>query len=91
MFRGPDVERGGTTPDGKAFQDIDDYKRLLLADKDQLARCLARKLLIYATGADIQFANREVVEELVAKCRAKNYGFRSLIHEVVRSRMFLHK
>ncbi len=91
VFRGPDVERGGTTPDGKAFQDIDDYKRLLLADKDQLAHCLARKLLIYATGADIQFADREVVEDLVAECRARNYGFRSLVHEVVQSRVFLRK
>ncbi len=91
VFRGPDVELGGTTPDGRAFKDIDEYKRLLLADKDQLARCLARKLLIYATGAEIQFADREVVEDLVAKCRAGNCGFRSLIHEVVRSRVFLHK
>ena len=64
---------------------------LLLADKDQLARNLARKLLIYATGADIQFADREVVEDLVAKCRARNYGFRSLVHEVVQSRVFLNK
>ena len=91
MFRGPDVELGGTTPDGRAFQDIDDYKQLLLADKDQLARNLAQKLLIYATGADIQFADREVVEDLVASCRARSYGFRSLVHEVVQSRVFLNK
>jgi hypothetical protein len=91
VFRGPDVELGGTTPDGRAFRTIDDYKRLLLADKDQLARNLARKLLTYATGADIQFADREVVEELVARCRARNYGFRSLVHEVFQSRVFLNK
>ncbi len=91
IYRGPDVENGGKTPDGRAFKDIDDYKQLLLADKDQLARNLAQKLLIYATGADIQFADREVVEDLVARCRARNYGFRSLVHEVVQSRVFLNK
>jgi Protein of unknown function (DUF1592)/Protein of unknown function (DUF1588)/Protein of unknown function (DUF1587)/Protein of unknown function (DUF1585)/Protein of unknown function (DUF1595) len=91
IYRGPDVELGGTTPDGRAFRTINDYKRLLLAGKDQLARNLAQKLLIYATGADIQFADREVVEQLVAKCRARNYGFRSLVHEVVQSRVFLNK
>jgi Protein of unknown function (DUF1585) len=79
------------TPDGRSFKTIDDYKRLLLADKDQLARNVARKLLIYATGADIQFADREVVERLVATCRASNFGFRSLIHDVVQSRVFLNK
>jgi hypothetical protein len=91
VFRGPDVELGGTTPDGRSFQTIDDYKRLLLADKDQLARNLARKLIIYATGADIQFADREVVEQLVTRCRVRNYGLRSLVHEVVQSRVFLYK
>jgi hypothetical protein len=89
--RGADVEKGGQTPDGRAFKDIDDYKQLLLADKDQLARNLAQKLLIYATGADIQFADRAVVEQLVARSRAQNYGFRSLVHEVVQSRVFLNK
>ena len=66
-------------------------KQILLADKDQLARNLSEKLLIYATGAVIQFADREVVEELVAKSRAQNYGFRSLVHDVVQSRPFLNK
>jgi Protein of unknown function (DUF1592)/Protein of unknown function (DUF1588)/Protein of unknown function (DUF1587)/Protein of unknown function (DUF1585)/Protein of unknown function (DUF1595)/Planctomycete cytochrome C len=91
VYRGPDVELGGTTPGGQSFKTIDDYKRHLLADTDQLARNLAQKLLIYATGADIQFADREVVEQLVSKCRAQNYGFRSLVHEVVQCRVFLNK
>ncbi len=90
-FHGPDVEVGGVTPSGKAFKNIDDYKKILLEDKDQIARNLTRNLLIYATGADIQFADREVVEQIVASLRAKNYGFRTLIHEVIQSRVFLHK
>jgi mono/diheme cytochrome c family protein len=91
IFRGLDVEKGGATPEGRPFKDIDDYKQLLLADKDQLARNVAQKLLIYATGADIQFADREVVEQLVANGRAKQYGFRSLVNDVVQSRVFLSK
>jgi hypothetical protein len=47
--------------------------------------------VIYATGADIEFADREVIEQLVADCRKHGYGFRSLIHAVVQSRLFLHK
>ncbi|WP_020471058.1 DUF1592 domain-containing protein [Zavarzinella formosa] len=91
IFRGLDVEKGGVTPDGKPFTDIDDYRQLLLADKDQLARNLAQKLVIFGTGADIQFADREVIEQLVAKSREKNFGLRSLLHDVVQSRMFLNK
>jgi hypothetical protein len=91
VFRGLDVEQGGVTPEGKPFKDIADYKKLLLENKDQLARSLTRKLIVYSTGADIQFADREVVEQIVAKVRAKNYGFRTLIHEIVQSRVFLNK
>jgi mono/diheme cytochrome c family protein len=91
VYRGLDVEQGGVTPAGKPFKDITDYKKILLEDKDQLARSLTQKLIVYATGADIQFADREVVEQIVAKIRAKNYGFRSLIHEIVQSRVFLNK
>ena len=78
-------------PVGRAFKDVDEYKRMLLEDQDQLARNLARKLLVYATGADIEFADREVVEDLVAKSRANHHGFRSLVHEVVQTRLFLNK
>ncbi len=91
FFRGPDVEHGGETHDGRKFDSIDDYKKLLLADKDQLARNLTQKLLVYATGADIQFADREVVEQIVTTLKAKNYGLRTLVHEVVQSRVFLNK
>lgn len=91
FYRGPDVEKGGQTPEGRTFNDIDEYKKLLLEDRDQLARNLTQKLLIFATGADLQFADREVVEQIVARLRARNYGFRTLVHEVVQSRLFLNK
>jgi hypothetical protein len=91
VYRGPDVELGGATPAGKTFQDITEYKRLLLEDKDQVARNLVQKMIVYSTGAEIQFADREVVEQIVKNLRAKNYGFRTLVHEVVQSRVFLTK
>lgn len=91
IYRGPNVELGSQLPDGRTFKSIEDYKKLLLADKDQMTRNLAEKLLVYSTGADIQFADREVVEQIVAKMREKKYGFRSLIHEAVQSRVFVNK
>lgn len=91
IYRGLDVEKGFQTADNKPFKDIDEYKQLLLADKDQLARNLAEKLMVYSTGAEVQYADREVVEQLVVKCREKKYGFRSLLHDVVQSRVFLNK
>ena len=91
VSQGLDVELGGSMPDGRTFNDIDQYRKLLVEDKDQLARNVAEKLLIYSTGADIQFADREVVEQLIVQSRKNNYGFRSLLHSVVQSRLFLSK
>ena len=71
-----------------SFKNIDEYKQLLLKDKDQLARALAEKLLTYATGGAPTTADQPEIEAIVARIRAKNYGFRSLVHEIVQSKMF---
>ena len=89
--RGPDVDPADVLPDGSRFKDIDEFRQLLLKDKDQLARALAEKLLTYATGGPPTWADRPVVDSIVAKARAKDYGFRTLVHEVVQSRLFQTK
>jgi hypothetical protein len=89
--RGPAVEIGDKMPDGRPFADIEEYKKLVLTDPEAIARNLTNRLLTFATGADVQFADREIVNQIVARAAAKNYGLRSLIHEVVQSRPFLNK
>ncbi len=76
---------------GEKFANIDEFKQLLLKDKDQLARALAAKLLTYATGAAPEVSDRVEIEAIVKKTREKNYGFRTLVHEIVQSKMFQHK
>jgi hypothetical protein len=89
--KGPAVDAGDVLPDGRRFRTIDEYKNLLLSDPDQLARALAEKLLTYATGAPPTIGDREQVEAIVAAVRGQHYGFRSLVHEVVRSEAFQTK
>jgi hypothetical protein len=89
--KGPAVDAGDALPDGRRFRNIDEYKALLLADRDQLARALAVKLLTYATGVPPKTADRPKVEAIVESVRGKDYGFRSLVHEVVQSEVFRHK
>ncbi|MFM8471203.1 MAG: DUF1585 domain-containing protein, partial [Limisphaerales bacterium] len=88
---GPAVEAADALSDGRRFRDVDEYKRLLLDDKDQLARCLAEKLLTYSTGAEPARQDRPHIETIVQSLRAQNYGFRALIHEIVRSPVFQSK
>jgi hypothetical protein len=88
---GPEVDAADVLPDGRSFKDIDEYKQLLLEDKDQVARALTEKLLTYATGSVPTAADRPKIEAIVSRVREKQYGFRSLIHEIVQSRVFQSK
>ena len=86
---GPPVDPSGVTPAGDTFAGIEEYKRLMLRhDVEQVARNLSAQLLVYATGAEIEFADRDAVEGIVARLRDDGYPIRNMIHEVVRSDLF---
>ena len=88
---GPPVDASGMAPGGEAFDDIHGFRKILLAQQEQLARNVARRMLVYATGAGIQFADRPVLEALLERSRESNYGLRTVIHEVVQSKTFQSK
>jgi hypothetical protein len=90
-LKGPQVEAGDVMPDGRRFRDVDEFKQLLLKDKEQFARALTVKLLTYATGGAPRPADKAAVEAIVASVRKQDYGFRSLIHDVVQSELFRSK
>ncbi|HEY3899247.1 MAG TPA: DUF1592 domain-containing protein [Chthoniobacter sp.] len=85
------VDSADTLADGRSFKDIDEFKQLLLTDKDQIARALTIKLLTYATGGPPERADRPKVDAIVAQIRTKNYGFRSLVEAIVASDLFQTK
>jgi hypothetical protein len=89
--KGPSVDATDAMPDGRHFKTIDEFKALLLENKDQLARALADKLLTYGTGGAPASADRSEIESIVKAAKAKDYGFRTLVHEVVQSRLFQSK
>jgi mono/diheme cytochrome c family protein len=89
--KGPAVDASDALPDGRAFKSIDEFKALLLSDRDQLARALTDKLLTYGTGGAPASADRPEIEAIVRAVKARDYGFRSLVHEIVESRLFQSK
>jgi mono/diheme cytochrome c family protein len=90
-LKGPAVDPADELPEGQRFANIDEFKHLLLKDKDQLARALAGKLLTYATGGLPGGRDRPALDAIVAKVRGKDYGLRTLVHEIVQSELFQSK
>lgn len=82
------VDATGQTTDGETFQDIREFKSILLNDKKAIATGLAEKLSTYALGRTMGFSDRQAIEQIVNNTAQKNDGFRSLIHEIVQSPLF---
>jgi hypothetical protein len=82
---GPAVDSSGELADGRRFTGIDELKRLIAADDERLARAFVVQLSRYATGADVRFADRKTIENILAATRPSGYGVRSLIHAVADS------
>jgi transposase len=52
---------------------------------------MVRRLVIYATGGAPESADRSEMERVLERARAKDYGLRTLVHEIVQSRLFREK
>ena len=85
------VDATGTLPGGGDFQNIRDFKQLLLKDERQIARNLAQQLLVFATGAPVRFGDRSDLEQILDRASARHYGVRTLIEELVQSTLFQNK
>ncbi|HVE42822.1 MAG TPA: DUF1592 domain-containing protein [Planctomycetota bacterium] len=90
-LQGADVDPSGEMADGRKFGDVDQFRQYLLKELDQVARGLTQKLVTYATGGTPEASDRPEIEAILARARGKNYGFRTLVHEIVQSRMFREK
>ena len=82
---GPSVDASGELADGRRFAGIDELEQLLAADPAQLARAFVGHMARYATGADLSYADRRAVDEIVAAAAPTQYGVRSLIHAIAAS------
>lgn len=88
---GPAVDTGGVTPDGEKFEGIRGFRRLLLEQRHQLARHFVSRLIVYSTGGEIEFADREELDRILNRTRQDGYPVRSIIHEVVQSQLFRNR
>ena len=85
------VDSTGEMSNGTRFTGIRDFKQILLRDEAQLARNVASQLVVYATGTPVRFSDRALIEQVIHRSRASEYGFRTLIHGVVQSPLFRNK
>jgi len=87
--QGPQVDPSGELPSGEAFDDIVQLKTHLMKRIDLVARNLASKLLVHATGRIDDPADKtDVLKLLQNHAEDKDVGIRTLIHAAVQSEAF---
>lgn len=88
---GATIDASYAMPDGRRFENVDDFRELIAARPKQLAACVAEKLLTYGTGAPVGFADRDEVERIAETASKDSFGLRTIVREVVTSDTFLSK
>jgi hypothetical protein len=86
---GPLVDKGGALADGRKFADFVEFRQLLVAEPEVIARALAEKLLVYGCGRPVAAGDRQAVAAVVEASGKSDHGLRSMIHAVVDSELFL--
>ncbi|MFT4557021.1 MAG: hypothetical protein ACI92S_002378, partial [Planctomycetaceae bacterium] len=87
----PDVDPSGELPDGRSFTGVEELKQIMLEEEDKFLNCLSEKLLVYALGRGLGYADRATVEELSELLKRNDYHLRGLITNIVKTKAFQTK
>lgn len=83
------VDPAGKLPDGRSFNGPGELKQLLKkTSADEFARCMAEKMLTYATGRGVEPFDRPAVDTIVDRLKQDNYRFKTLVQAVAESEPF---
>ncbi|RCS46393.1 DUF1592 domain-containing protein [Bremerella cremea] len=91
VSKGQPIDASYELSSGQRFKNIKGFQKIVTGQPQRLAANVAEKLLVYGTGATIEFADRDEVEQIAQLAAAEDYGFRTIIEEVVASPLFLSK
>ena len=84
------IETSTTLTTGEKVDDIVEFKQMVMRRKIQVAQCLASKLLTYAIGRQLETMDRGDVDQIVEALGGEDARLRDMIHEVVKSDLFLN-
>jgi hypothetical protein len=82
------IDATGVFPDGTTFEGMAGLKRELLRQPGQFVGTVAERLLMYATGRNLQYYDAPSVRAIIRDAAPGRYTLSSLVLGVVRSRPF---
>ncbi len=83
-----EIETAGELPGGERFNDLAELRTILLGHKKLFTKCLTEKMLTYALGRKLTFADRTTVRQICDDVADRGDGLRDLVELVVLSDAF---
>ncbi len=86
---GAAIDASGKLATGREIKGLADMKVLLRSRKQDFARCLTEKMLIYALGRGLDWYDEATVSRITFSMEKNDYRFSTLIGGIVKSPAFL--
>lgn len=83
----PQVDPSGHLPDGRAFEDAEQFKALLIADHDRFLHAFVEHLSTYALRRVLSIDDRDELDAIVRQSREQNSRLKDLIRTVALSEL----
>lgn len=87
----PALDPSGKLPDGRAFKDSQELRKLLVDDTDKFAAAFTEKLATYALRRGMTFTDREEMKRIAEQSKNADYRLATLIETFVTSPLFLKR
>ncbi len=85
---GAPLDTSGKLPDGTALHGPDDLRTALLKHPDQFVQTFTERLLTYALGRTLTYADMPTVRRIVRETKADDWRFASIVWAIVQSEDF---
>jgi hypothetical protein len=85
---GFDIDSSGVLPNGKSFNDLAEFRAALNVNQPEFRKALIEKLLIYALGRGLEYADKYAVQDICSKVAGQQDRFSSVILAIIESDLF---
>ena len=83
----PLIDPSGLLPDGRSFRDSVQFKRLLLEDREKVARAFIEHLCTYALRRVLTIDDQEALKAIEVEARKNEFRIKDIIRAVATSEL----
>ena len=85
------MDAGGKLLDGREFRGSDEFKRLLIGDRDRFAEAFIEQITMYVLQRVMTIDDADLITAIPALCKNGVYKLRTILQTFIASELFLKR